>query len=248
MGSLRGSCILWNKFGSLAELQNSEIGPDFSVVNGTPTYEAFKHGNGMRLGAGAVMIRIADLSSLDKNKGLIEYWWKPNFANTLNAVKRMFITAGVVGEISFNCNFRGDITNGLLGLIFVANNFATASQPQTSQAFSSGDSIHVMHAWENTRSPGRYKIFLNNVANTIYFAGRDLDWTSGDFASPIVFNLGAADALGADSVFDNMRIYTEGDDAFAAQVYANKDNEDLPSEGRPLANKYNFHQHGGIIE
>ncbi|MCD4813749.1 LamG domain-containing protein [bacterium] len=70
--------LLWNKLGSVTEVQNSESGPN-GTITGSISYDSVQFGNGA-INDDRYSYIGYDNSVFDGEKGTIEYWVKPNFA------------------------------------------------------------------------------------------------------------------------------------------------------------------------
>ena len=76
--SAQSNLILWNKLGSATEVQNSEVGPNFTIM-GLPDYQTGNFGNGIRMDQMGEKLTINNLSSeFNMTKGCIEMWVNPS--------------------------------------------------------------------------------------------------------------------------------------------------------------------------
>ncbi len=66
------SLVLWNKLGSIAELMNSEIGPDFSTI-GSPQFLPGMFDSGFR-SSGTLNVIPNPFDSTTPERGAIEFW------------------------------------------------------------------------------------------------------------------------------------------------------------------------------
>ncbi len=151
-----GELILWNKLGSVHEVQNSEMGPNGEIV-GEVLFEQCQHGNGFRsaprtgdpnIPANFVRFPLPKLSS----QGTIEFWYHPDWRDAGVGYVITLIEYGIPEN-------RDSVVHGLgfndwqnTGTVFVYDNsnngagerFYPASDPEWSTAVP----IHIAYTWD----------------------------------------------------------------------------------------------------
>ena len=73
--------VIWNKLGSAAQVQNSEVGSNGNI-SGSVEYGTVKFGNGTKASAGDGRVYFPSTILQNNNAGCIEFWIKPLSAKT----------------------------------------------------------------------------------------------------------------------------------------------------------------------
>lgn len=174
-GSLPAGLVLWNKLGSQAEIENSEVGPDgfFDNAEGQLTFAPGQFGDGVRypfyVNHGSSINKVAfDLSStgLTTEKGAIEFWWIAGYTDNTyfgdNGYRFFLSTADTVihppnppksagtGQYHFvNDNFVSSRPNLKVYVgEHATGNFAIAPTDSSRHDFDEGDVIHWAIAYD----------------------------------------------------------------------------------------------------
>lgn len=151
--------VLWNKLGSLAQIQNSEIGVD-GTNSPSPAYALCKFGNGADYSAGE---RTDFPIYFNADLGTIELWWRPtteigattcmlwNIVN-LPTTTTLFVLSLVAGDSFFMW------VPSSASASWIKFNFPVGTFIDTP--------THLAVVWDNNAS-SRIRLFVNNVEMTV---------------------------------------------------------------------------------
>ncbi len=161
--------VLWNKLGSIDEVKNGEKGPGFRI-KGTPSFEASRYSNGIYFEKGVEYIYTPSYI-IDKDKGCIEFWWKPDYDynKTDRSLNSMFCgIAESFGEMEYGrlrlgIFYRYDI-NKFEVKYYYKDGKGEGGLPEfliNPQPFYKDDLVHIAFSWDRSRSmEGQYSMAL----------------------------------------------------------------------------------------
>jgi len=145
--------VMWNKLGSVTEIQNSEIGENGNIIGSDYAFEPGQYGNGyVRIANGSNAVHFPDtiLQGL-KNQGSIELWINPKVNNPVAFSYGVFPLIGdVFGTNSHVYLAWGDITSGTGiygGVNFDGTGHFTPSESSQFVA-TPGVPFHVAISWD----------------------------------------------------------------------------------------------------
>ncbi len=162
--------ILWNKLGSDFEIANSEVGPNL-VKNGSPSYDPSKYGNGAHSPNDEADNFTCDSSFLPKDKGCVEFWWKPSFnwdsSDGMNL--SFFFNVEDRGPtvpddtVELSCIYMAD--ENLFYFVYASKKAGEPSCTALMQIiptpFNAGDIMHLAFVWDINKSiEGQYSLAL----------------------------------------------------------------------------------------
>ncbi len=223
--ALIDDCVLWNKLGNAGEVAASEIGQ-----NGTPevnvTYAPCKFDNGFLSDAGLERVDFPD-TDINTTKGIIEFWWKPDFNR---GAKNAYLLADRAGVIQIS----GTLIGTIFDFLVTGNSGSAQARTLVAPAFSAGDLIHLLFVWDNdegfdgTKTVAVYWDGTQISSITINFGAWTLD---GILRIGIVTSATNApiNGLNANGIIDNIKIYDDVSADIIAAILANKDNEGFPA-------------------
>jgi len=216
--------ILWNKLGSTIEVQNSEVGPDLTIV-GNPSYDNCKYGQGVHTPINESDHLRCDSSFLPKNQGCIEFWWKPSFNwnvsnNNYNSTFILIhdsdpsgVTPGTVEMwIAYNaklsrfvCQYTSAEPDGSATHNLFLNNIIPTP-------FYAGDIIHLALVWDDQNSiEGQYSLAVYQdgirIAESTQQIYPQAIWPA-DLLIAGVGTPGSAAWEGCKGPMDNIKIYS----------------------------------------
>jgi hypothetical protein len=222
MAITSGDCSLWNKEGSDAEIDSSEIGNN-GVRTGTVTYTPVKFDNGVSNNSGNNYVTFNHPFGNPADKGMIEFWFKTDF-NVTNGVPSdgqfhhywSFYNSGVLDFRLYHHPTAGLFMNHTDG--FIQNNTID---------WTAGDIIHGLCIWDKDAG------FDGSKTMSLYIGGAEIGsatstLTSRDYGTTITTLCANPTQFGGtlyplDGAMDNIEMYP--DPTKYLDVLANKDNE-----------------------
>ncbi len=253
--AINPSPLLWNKLGSDAEVQNSEVGPDGTIV-GDISYYPGMFDNGFKSDP-----RTGDHNLLDNyiafdglslgQQGTIEFWFQPDWISGGNI--RHIVVFGEVHPSPFLTLHYNDWQNKLNlgawdagGTLFVGRYIYPSSTPE----WSTTEPFHVAIVWDGTAADNadKLKLFLNgNERGTpLPDAGSP---TFEDWVDTTYFHLGTRweegdwdrhHWEGSEGVIDNIKIWDYAKTDFAdrfvegPEICTDLDNDGYGNPGRAI--------------
>lgn len=153
-----GLPILWNKLGSMYELENSEVGPNFDYIQGIKEFAPVKYGNGVEVnyanGNGICVLSPVTLGCM--KAGTIEFWYLSNTEEpdreamylplisdpTYNKVRisvGLYHDSGYVGNygLSFHISDNGNL-----------HRIQTGESGNANITFSTNEPTHLAFVWD----------------------------------------------------------------------------------------------------
>jgi len=237
----------WNKLGSLAEVNNSEIGVDLTEV-GTITHPAGKFNNGSKnVGSGVTGNYISGANVISNlNQWCHEEWVKPDF-NVANGVADNGQQNGRFGMFQSGTNlvystFHNNATWGLYTLVrrnAVSNHVAMKSALISLNA---GTLYHMLTVFNPNGIAGG----LNTLR--VYLDGVLVGSTNVSFGlfsshtNTFYFNCirgSASIAYPSNMVIDNAKIYNSTSQETIDGIIANRNSEGFPVSGYANASRLN---------
>jgi hypothetical protein len=166
--------VLWNKLGSQAEIENSEVGPDGFIYGSGLSFVPGKFGNGFTSGTNISGPNFGPWLTINPDytkAGTIEFWWKParNYNEGNSSPDETFSSGAWQptpwAPLTLMYRWRENPA-GLGGF-----EFSVADKPGTSYnfiyqtgkvaPFSAGEWVHVAYVWDTEGG-------LNNNPNVYY--------------------------------------------------------------------------------
>jgi hypothetical protein len=224
---MNNGLLLWNKLGSVDEVQNSEVGPNGIIVGGVQ-YVACRYGNGMkpmvRTGDHNIPDNFIDFEALDLgNQGCIEFWYLPDYINGSVGNLVEIFRYGIEEDVQNN-EFLGicfnDWQNKLCINSWDLNRTARVGMTQVPGSipdWSTTEPFHMALTWDGTETVvnDRLKFFVNGkqVMASYFQSG---DPTFDDWLPDAVLRLGSRLLSGDwnrhhweghNAVIDNIKIW-----------------------------------------
>jgi hypothetical protein len=220
---LRG-LILWNKLGTVAEVTESEIGPDGVIVGDISLWQA-RHGDGFRPDPRERNHNIPDnyveFAGLQLGpRGSIEFWYQPDWDDATIDHAVDILSYGIPDDVynthlavTFN-DWQNRLNSGAFDRSTTASVFVQQFAPIPN--WSRTEPIHLAITWDGSApaAADRLKVFINGDAlpNTSYFGDPQLS----DWRRDAVLRLGSRlvsgdwqrhNWEGLDGVIDNIKIW-----------------------------------------
>jgi len=183
--------ILWNKLGSAAEVQNSEIGTNFSIA-GAPTYNACKFNNGVFINNGANRVSFVTVNvAYSFTEGCWDYWDKTTYnvvsGKSAGANKGINAWWENVNSYQHAINFNKNVN-----IVWVTVDRNGVKQWITAPAavtFNAGDIVHFGWDWKFNHATKKRAIYFQGVeVVTDNTAWVDEDMTAGIFIVGLYVN------------------------------------------------------------
>jgi uncharacterized protein YcfL len=153
-----GLMVFWNKMGSMAELQNSEVGPGFDHIQGIKEFSPVKYGNGVEFdysyACGAHVLNPAKLGNM--KAGAMEFWY---LSNTEKPDREAMYLCGINDPNYSQCGisvglYRDAGYNGAVGLClsgYEKTNYfriQTGTVGNANITFSTTEPTHLAFVWD----------------------------------------------------------------------------------------------------
>lgn len=194
---------------STLESSGAVTSPDVGsggTIYGTTTFTTGKYGNGALFDADEERISIpttgGDSANFNKDKGTIEFWYKPNNNHTDNT-QHDFAMRWVDSSNTFQLNKN---SSNQLTLIFHDNGTWRSTYVTSSNySWKAGEWVHLRFTWDKDASAGEtMRIFINGTEPT---HTTDSDYT-GSYTGDAVLTISVYNAgRHSDGVIDEFRIY-----------------------------------------
>lgn len=158
--SLAGPTVsLYSKLGSTAEITSPETGPG-GTVNGSPTFETGKDGNGILLDENTEWVEFPGDGTIDSNgdgyiddEGMVSFWYKPS--RDMDAGEGTLLnTASKYAGIELDHT----VTQMRVYFRYNAGNFTLTTDPMS---WSAGDWLHFRLWWDNNDATDNVKLWIN---------------------------------------------------------------------------------------
>jgi hypothetical protein len=242
------SVVLWNKLGSNAEVENSEIGPNGSIHNGPIAFHPGQFGNGFqsRDGLGKSGVYFGpweDINPYYDEAGTIEFWWRAprDYDEPHSAPDEIFVSSnwGLPWPAPFQLLYRWREPIG--GFEFrptLENNSSIPLHTGKIAPFEADQWVHVAFVWDINGLPDHPEVWYGAYIDGQYYPLTDVKNPGNSInvimkrESGMYFSMGYYDAdynNQQNGVIDNLIIW----DA-ALTDFSHRFTED-PSE-----NKYTF--------
>jgi len=158
--------VLWNKLGSDAQVQNSEVGSNGNI-SGSVEYGTVKFGNGTKPSAGDGRIYFPSAILQSNNAGCIEFWLNPSLAKT------NYITSFYYFDTYDTNTARG--FQSQVDWINDAVNFKIYHQPGTTivikentpYMWNAGELVHIAYVYDKNgidATSDTARIYINGVS------------------------------------------------------------------------------------
>ena len=204
MAEPQDSCIGWWKL----EDRLAEIGTD-AIEHGTSTWNPCKFGNGYYGNNLSNYLSIASGNGIGLTQGIIEFWFKPNYASTL------FVHAGIMGDASSTYDLTFYTHNGKHTF------WRGGKYVHIAGTWNTGDVMHYMGVWDSSAG------FDGAKTLALYIDGVEIGSNTGALTIPSAdtLNIGKIATYNktANAVVDNLKIYNNA--TVYLDVIANKDTE-----------------------
>lgn len=166
------SRVLWNKLGSDAQVDTSEIGPN-GVRSGTVAYGAGKFNNGVNDCDGSNYVVFNDVVTI--NLFTADLWWKPNINSNSGTVSDI-VNNGLDGVDSWGFYAYLEGADSIVVAIEIVGTYTVYRFPIS---FSSGDLFHLGIMMDKSAGNGlRMRLFKDNVEISPSSITNDVTWTS----------------------------------------------------------------------
>jgi hypothetical protein len=230
--ALQDTAILWNKLGSNAQVTSSEIGPDFTI-SGTPTYEAAKFDNGIKIDANSEEVELTTDATFDLAQGAVGVWIKTGYS----------VTDGVPSDASRHDLV--DIRNMSTGqerilmillsdrmrFVIVSGGVTTIFDLTTDVTWSADTLTYLLFVYDNSAASKKRIVYIGDASSISEIGSSSATWNDNDI-SGIQFTLGNNTFYTDpwDGIIDNIKYFN---DASTANVDLIKDNRN--TEGWAVA-------------
>lgn len=212
--ALIDNCILWSKLGTNGQINSPEIGTGSTV--GTISYAPGRFDNGVD---NANNINYGTFTWTNRNKGIIEFWWKPNFPST-STVQSVQVQSNPLGE-HFRAMWK-DVKNYRIYF----NEFGYFAEYFFDMTFSANDLFHMLIMFDSAESNNnRIKLYKDGVLQNLAFTNNDGPWNFSDGTMEV-----GSDVQTTGGVVDNVKVYDDTT-SILAEVIANRNNEGFPTGG-----------------
>ena len=222
--------VLWNKLGSQQEIENSEAGPDGTIVYGTLIFSPGKFGNGFTSqdGKGKSGVYLGPWENINPDyhlAGTVEFWWKPARDYDDDGQPDELFVSGLWSDpwvLPFQLMYRWRTQGGqfLGGFEFSLSGYGVNHTLRTGKVveFSAGDWIHVAFVWDMNGLPDHSDVWYGTYINGQYVPLTDITNPGGTINYAMVPFEGAYCSMGyyqadyynqQNGVIDNVVIWNQ---------------------------------------
>ena len=240
--AIQDDCILWNKQGSLAQITNSEIGPDFAW-SGTSTYNAGKFDNGSYSAVAGNWMKTATDTGFVANAFIVEAWVKTDYnvvnGNPSDHANHELFEWWKSGNDKIILMFDAG-ANALQMANKVSGGWNQFNATNAAISWSAGDLVHLMFVMDrggigggaNTR-----RIYVNGSLAQASNVAVNNQANSGGYYKMLSLDGAAWDWNG---LSDNVKVYNVVSESHITDIAANKDTEGWPvTDGGKLLDGFN---------
>ncbi len=237
--SIGGSVLLWNKLGSNAEIENSEIGPDGVVIGGSYAFEAGKFGNGyIRKATGSNYVRfpVAVLNQV-RERGTATIWVNPKVQWPVAYQYGLFglINGAYVANGSIALMWGDTVSGGsdLNGSLDFGTNASALSYGLPRFAATPGTPFHAALVWDINGIEGTddtVRVYRDGALIT----RTNAHWTPTGTLRPDLIVGASPDSGGYDKyVVDNLVLYDYAKTNFSDRFNESPSNSNPPKLALP---------------